>query len=123
MRQHDEVVLVIHDTSELDYTSIESLRDQLGPIGDGDGRGYECHNSIAVVAASGQLLGLANQILHKRAEVPDNEGVAAKRERENRESRLWVLGSEAVGPVPAESEADQCMYRHGLVSRRGERSA
>lgn len=101
MRQGDETVLVVHDTTELDYTSITSLRDQLGPIGNGGGRGYECHNSLAVVASSGEILGLANQILHERAEVPKDEGVAAKREREDRESLLWLKGSQAVGVAPA----------------------
>jgi hypothetical protein len=101
MRQCDETVLVLHDTTELDYTSITSLRDQLGPIGDGGGRGYECHNSLAVLASSGEILGLANQILHHRAEAPKDEPVAVKREREDRESLLWLKGSQAVGAAPA----------------------
>lgn len=93
-------VLVLHDTTELDYTSHDSLKEQLGPIGDGRGRGYECHHSLAVVAETGDVLGLASQILHRRAEPPENEGVAASREREDRESLLWLKGSQAVGPVP-----------------------
>lgn len=100
MRACEDTVLVIHDTTELDYTSRASLHDQLGQIGDSRGRGYECHNSLAVRAGTGELLGLANQILHHRVDVPENEGVAAKRERENRESRLWLLGSQAVGSSP-----------------------
>jgi len=102
MRACEDTVLVIHDTTELDYTSRKSLHDQLGQIGDGGGRGYECHNSLAVSAVTGELLGLANQILHHRADVSRNERVAAKREREDRESRLWLLGSQAVGSPPRE---------------------
>jgi hypothetical protein len=109
MRACEDTVLVIHDTSELDYTSRTSLHDQLGQIGDGGGRGYECHNSLAVSARTGELLGLANQILHHRVDVPKNEGVAAKREREDRESRLWLLGSQAVGsPPPGREWVDVC---------------
>lgn len=100
MGQCENTVLILHDTTELDYTSIESLHDELGQIGDGGGRGYECHHSLAASDASGEVLGLANQILHKRAEVPKNEGVAAKREREDRESLLWLKGCEAVGSAP-----------------------
>ncbi len=101
MRDYPGTVLVIHDTTELDYSSRSSLQADLGQIGDGGGRGYECHNSLAVAANSGEVLGLANQILHRRADVPKDEGVAAKRERDDRESRLWVQGSTAVGRPPA----------------------
>jgi len=101
MRKYTGIVLVVHDTTELDYSSRTSLQADLGQIGDGGGRGYECHNSLAVAADTKELLGLANQILHRRADVPKNEGVTAKREREDRESRLWVQGSAAVGSPPA----------------------
>jgi hypothetical protein len=100
MRARPRLLLVLHDTTELDYTGKTSLADQLGPIGDGGGRGYECHNSLAVDPASGEVLGLANQILHHRAEPPRGETPAQRREREDRESRLWVRGSAAVGAPP-----------------------
>ncbi len=101
MQDYPGTVLVVHDTTELDYSSRTSLQADLGQIGDGGGRGYECHNSLAVAAVTGEILGLANQILHRRADVPKNEGVATKREREDRESRLWVQGSTAIGTPPA----------------------
>lgn len=84
MRNCEQTVLALHDTTEIDDTSRTKLHDQLGQIGDGGGRGYECHHSLAVVAETGEVLGLAHQILHHRADVPQNEGVAAKREREDR---------------------------------------
>jgi hypothetical protein len=100
MREADGPVLVIHDTTELDYTSISSLTG-LGQIGNGTGRGYECHNTLAVHAATRTVLGLANQILARRDTVAKNESREDKRARETRESRLWKRGSEAVGPAPA----------------------
>lgn len=100
MRMHTGTSLIIHDTTELDYSSRTSLHAELGQIGDGGGRGYECHNSLAIAAETGEILGLANQILHRRADVPKNEPVAAKRAREDRESRLWVHGSAAIGSPP-----------------------
>jgi len=109
MENCTDPVLVIHDTTELDYTSRKKLRDQLGQIGDGGGRGYECHNSLAVNAITGETLGVISQILHRRAKVPKNERVAKKREREDRESRLWVRGSQAVGdPPPGRLWIDIC---------------
>lgn len=100
MRAVPETVLVIHDTTELDFDSLTTLREELGQIGNGSRRGYLCHNSLAVVASTRRVLGLANQILHCRPEVPRNESRQARRQREDRESRLWVEGSTAVGPAP-----------------------
>jgi hypothetical protein len=95
------VVLQLHDATELDYTSKLSLTDQLGQIGEGSHRGYICHNSLAVRADSGEVLGLVSQILHHRADVPKNETTKQSRERKDRESRLWVQGAQASGPAPA----------------------
>ncbi|QJW96472.1 IS4 family transposase [Frigoriglobus tundricola] len=97
----EDVVLVLHDTTELDYSG-RAVRG-LGPIGNGWGRGWECHNSLAVVARTGAVLGLANQIRHRRVEpaVTAAEGMAARRDRADRESRLWGHGVDAVGDAPA----------------------
>ena len=94
-----DVVLFLHDGTELDYTGKKSLKD-LGQIGNGSGRGYICHNSLAVSAATGEVLGLANQILHRRAHVAKNESAEAKRDRETRESLLWIQACTASGPIP-----------------------
>jgi hypothetical protein len=95
----DGPVLLIHDTTELDYTSLKSLTG-LGQIGNGNGRGYECHNTLAVHAPTRTVLGLANQILARRDTIGKGESRQARRQRETRESRLWKRGSEAVGPAP-----------------------
>ncbi len=95
------VVLILHDATELDYTTKTSLLDQLGQIGEGTHRGYICHNSLAVRADTHEVLGLTSQILHQRADVPDKERTKQSRERQNRESRLWMHGAEASGPAPA----------------------
>src|ERR1700730_10492921 len=81
-------VLVIHDTTELDYSGLHSVAD-LGPIGNGHGRGYLCHNSLAIDPQHRHVLGLAHQILHCRVPTPPHEGAKDKRERASRESRLW----------------------------------
>lgn len=99
MSRHDGVVLVLHDGTELDYTSKKSLTG-LGHIGNGSCRGYLCHNSLAVTA-DGDVLGLANQILHRRADVDPNETRSQRRQRADRESRLWRQGAEAIGRAPA----------------------
>jgi len=91
--RHAGAVLVLHDATELDYSSLASLALDLGQIGEGHGRGYICHNVLAVDAATGEVLGLLDQILHRRDEVPEDETLAEHRDRETRESLLWVNGT------------------------------
>jgi hypothetical protein len=86
-------VLLIHDATELDYTGLTTLEDDLGQIGQGTRRGYICQNVLAVTADGQQVLGLADQILHRRDEVPKHETRADHRNRESRESRLWIQGT------------------------------
>ena len=99
MREVEGPVLLIHDTTELDYTSLRSLTGP-GQIGNGNGRGYECHNTLAVHAPTRAVLGLANQILARRDTVGKGESRQDRRDRETRETRLWKRGGEAVGPAP-----------------------
>jgi hypothetical protein len=88
-------LLVVHDGTELDFTSHESLPN-LGQIGNGNHRGYIVHNSLVVDSQQGAVRGRANQILHVREDVPENESVAAKRARESRESLRWIKGTEGL---------------------------
>lgn len=99
MRQADGPVLVLHDTTELDYSGLHSIGD-LGSIGGNLGRGYLCHNSLAFDPKDRRVLGLAHQILHKRRLVGRKEKVQHKRDRKDRESRLWPRAVDAVGPAP-----------------------
>lgn len=91
--EHEGPVLVIHDTTELDFTTRESLHDA-GQIGNGSSKGWLCHNSLAVSPKQREVLGLASQILHCRPKVKKKESAAAKRSREDRESRLWLDGTQ-----------------------------
>lgn len=99
MRQGTGTVLVLHDTTELDYSGLLSIRD-LGPIGGGLSRGSLCHSSSAFDPRRHEVLGLANQILHRRRHVGRKGGGRAKRARRDRESRLGVDGVAAVGAPP-----------------------
>ena len=98
MGQHP-VVLILHDTTELDFTSHAALTDT-GPIGDGHGRGFLQHNSLAVAPDPRQILGLAYQQIELRQEAPEHETASQRRSRE-RESRLWIRGIEATGRPPS----------------------
>lgn len=101
MRECQGVVLILHDDTVLDYSGLESLADDLGQVGDGHGRGYYCHNSLAVVAETRQVLGLATQALHRRRKVPPGEKREQRRQRPDRESLLWKRGSQIIPAAPA----------------------
>jgi hypothetical protein len=97
MAQH-AVVLVLHDTTELDFSSHRKLTG-MGQIGNENGKGFLQHNSLAVVPASRQVLGLAYQQLKVRQPAPPNESTY-QRKRRSRESDLWLEGIRASGPPP-----------------------
>lgn len=91
--EHDGDVLVVQDDTELDYSSLTSLAGDLGQIGRGHGRGYICHNVLAISATTGETIGLLNQILHRRVKTPKKETLSQRRERSTRESLLWLKGT------------------------------
>ena len=91
---HDGPVLAVHDATELDYTTLESLTGELAQIGKGTHRGYICQNVIALDAQTGEVLGLLDQILHRRDKVPKGETLTEHRNRKTRESLLWGRGTE-----------------------------
>ena len=99
IEQADGVVLILHDTTEIDFSGLESV-EGLGQIGHGGCRGFLCHNSLAYDYDAGEVLGLAGQLIHVRRQVPKNESPKAKREHPQRESRLWKRGWKAMGPPP-----------------------
>jgi hypothetical protein len=94
--EHPEPILILHDGTELDYTTLTSLTGQLGQIGKGYGRGYICHNSLAVEPTGREVFGLTNQILHCRVKRPKKETLTQSRERKSRESLLWLRGTEGL---------------------------
>jgi hypothetical protein len=94
MRQHQGVVLIIHDTTVFDYSGLDSIPD-LGQVGDGHGRGLYAHNSLAVTPQR-RVLGLAWQILHRRRKVKKGETKTQRRNAPDRESRLWKTASSQI---------------------------
>jgi len=93
---HRGKVLLIHDTTVLDYSGLDV--EGLGQVGDGHGKGLYAHNSLAVIPATRQVVGLMSQILHRRARVPKGETKQKRQARPDRESRLW---RRAVADLPA----------------------
>ena len=103
----ERTVLILHDTTELDFTQRHSL-DGMGQVGNGIHRGWLCHNSLAIAADSREVIGLCNQILHvrpikpkrKKGEKKKKKSPAQSRAAANRESLLWLQGVQGCGSVP-----------------------
>jgi hypothetical protein len=98
MRQGPGPILILHDRTELDFSTHGALKGA-GPVGDGGGRGFLQHNSLAIVADTQQVLGLAYQLVTTRKPAPDGETRTQRLHRE-RESQLWARGIRGVGPAP-----------------------
>jgi hypothetical protein len=105
------VVLLISDTTEADFSGLESA-DDLGPIGNGNCRGLLCHNVLAVDYDHRMVLGLANQVTHKRRRVSKNETMRQKRDHPQRESRLWKRALEDVPAAVAATAAPEQLRVH-----------
>ena len=106
MRATSGVVLLLHDTTVLDYSGLNAIED-LGQVGNGNGRGLYCHNCLAVEAATRQVLGLAGQVLHRRRQAPKGERRKPRKDNPQRESRLWKTLSKsipALGPEALEGQ-------------------
>lgn len=94
----EPLVLVVHDTTELDFTSHNALAGA-GPIGNGGGQGFLQHNSLAFCPDGSRLLGLAYQQVKTRQPTPEKETRRARKLR-TRESEMWTEGIRASGKPP-----------------------
>jgi hypothetical protein len=111
MQRCQGIVLIIHDTTEADFSGLDIA--DLGQIGNGFNRGLLVHNVLAVDYANREALGLAGQIVQTRRVVPKKESVTASRRHPQRESRLWPRGAHAVGRPPAGATWVNLMDRGG----------
>ncbi len=107
MAQHQgEVVLVAHDDTLLDFSHLGQSAG-LGPIGNGNGKGFVCHNCLALTPDR-QVLGLARQALYRH---PPR---GAKRQRPGPAGRLW---RDAIAALPPPARGKR--YVH-LMDRAGD---
>jgi hypothetical protein len=100
--------LLIEDTSELDYTTRAATED-LGPIGDGRGRGFLLHTTLAVRVEGwdleerpqGIVLGLLAQQCWRRTGPHRGRETWRQRMARPRESQRWAATLEEGGPPAA----------------------
>jgi Transposase DNA-binding/Transposase DDE domain len=83
------VVLLVEDWTELDYTGLGSVSEELGIIGNGSHRGFLCASCLAVRPAGRRVLGLIGQRLATRRRVRAGRPRPERRADPRRETRLW----------------------------------
>ncbi len=82
-------ILLIADTSELDYLSLAATRG-LGHIGDGRGRGLLFHTVLAVTPTGDEVLGVLEQkVWIRRGFKGSRQETTYERRRRTRESDRW----------------------------------
>lgn len=104
------VVLVLEDTSELDFTR-QTTAVGLGPIGNGSGRGLLQHSALAM-APKGPLLGVLHQTWTTRTPKPEDETRTQMRRRD-KESDLWPDTVVAIGSLGPTTRAVHVCDRGG----------
>jgi Transposase DNA-binding/Transposase DDE domain len=99
-------ILYIQDTTELDFSSHESKKNELGPLGDYKRVGIMLHSCLAIVPGKmTSIIGLAHQIPWIRS---DNAGrrkieTKAQRKKRDRESMFWEKTLQSIGNPPNDS--------------------
>ena len=98
-------VLLVSDTTEVDFGHKREATG-LSPTGNGSGRGFFLHTSLAVDRGTGQALGLVAQELFHRKKAPAKE-TPTQRLTRARESEVWGRVVDSVGSAP-----EGTVYRH-----------
>ena len=100
--RHTPVVLLVQDTTEVDYTAHRAATG-LGPIGNGGGRGYLLQSVLALTPAPRQVLGVAYLEPFLRVPAPRQGERSDERRRRPRESDVWARAVAAIGAPPPDS--------------------
>jgi hypothetical protein len=98
-------VLLLDDTTEVSFNHRAKI-EGLGMLQHEQQQGFLLHSSLALDAATDEVLGLAGQTIRHRRRVK-REHANRRLQREDRESRLWGDVIDQVGPPP-----DGVRYTH-----------
>jgi hypothetical protein len=92
-------VLVIQDTTELNFAGHQASKRGFGTVGNGVDIGLFLHPQLVLDARNGAIIGLAGAGLHNRNQRPEQPRRA--RALAEKESRRWLEGAETAGRVLA----------------------
>jgi hypothetical protein len=116
-------ILVVQDTTEINFAGRDKKRRGFGPAGDGKTPGFFVHPVIAIDVETEAVVGLVDAAIWTRRK----GGVSARRSRplEEKESARWLCGCEAAASVLSDSRvtmvADRESDIYPLFARKPER--
>jgi len=90
-------VLVIQDTTEINYADHVKSKRGFGTVGNGEDIGLFLHPLLVVEASTGGILGLAGSLVMNRRRRPKTPAV--QRPLAQKESRRWLAGARQAGRV------------------------
>jgi hypothetical protein len=90
--------LLISDTTDIDHSSHAATED-LGPLGNGHGRGFQLHSCLVYNSAQQLLVGTAGALIQYRVAKPKNE-TRMQRLARVRESDVWGALVDQIGAPP-----------------------
>jgi Transposase DNA-binding len=94
------VVLLVQDTTDIDLSHRHKISG-VGQIGNERGRGFFVQTVLAVRPQTGEVLGCIAQEPFVRIPAPEGEQRYQRRQREERESDVWIRQVQAIGtPQP-----------------------
>jgi hypothetical protein len=91
------VVLFVQDLTELDYSAHRATTG-LGPLGDNRKQGFLLQSALAVLPATGTVLGLAASEVFPRVPAPRRGERTDERQQRPREADAWARLVRAIGP-------------------------
>lgn len=94
-------VLVIQDTTELNFSPHKASKRGFGTVGNGIDIGLFLHPQVIIDAVTGGLIGLAGASILNRTEGATT--ARRKRSLEDKESRRWLDGAETASAVLADA--------------------
>ncbi len=98
------LVLLVQDTTEVDLTRHPKTAG-LGPIGNGGGQGLLLQTVLAVLPENREVVGCAMQEPFMRIPIPAGETRSKRRQRNERETDVWMRQVSRLGSFPVETMA------------------
>jgi hypothetical protein len=96
----EQVTLLVQDTTEVNYTHHPQTQG-LGPLGNGEGRGYLLQSVLAIEPETAMVIGVMHHEPFLRQPAPRPRESASQRKQRARESQVWERSVAAIGAPPA----------------------
>ena len=100
----EPVVLLVQDTTEVDLSQHPHTTG-LGQVGNERGRGLYLQTVLAILPESGNVVGCALQEPWIRVPAPAGETRSQRRQRQERETDVWMRLVTRLGSFPAQTTA------------------